>query len=146
MEYLEPRIYAKQYPAAHLDITTRLKARAGQIISRALIIEHVPQSAREVMANPVVHKFVRSAFRDVVVDCLAAYFDRLEESRTEVLEEVVRRTRSKYGTRLRLVQSAMERTERGVQYRNVLDELYERVTPELYGSLVAVVRQEYARQ
>ncbi len=143
MNYIRSRKYQ---PQAHADITQRLKACAGEIISHTLNVEHVPQSAREIMRNPVVHEFVRVAFRDVIVDCLAAYFDRLEESRKEVLEEVVRRTKSEYGMRLRLVQSAMKRTERGTQYRNVLDELETRVTPELYGSVIAVVRREYTRQ
>ena len=142
MKYLEPREDHTYNP----NIAKRLKACAGQIISQALVIEHVPQGAREVMANPVVHQFVRAVFRDIVVDCLAAYFDRLEESRTQVLEEVVRKTRSEYGMRLRVVQSAIERTEKGAQYGNVLEGLGAKVTPEIYGSLVAVVRREYARQ
>lgn len=139
MDYL-----AQSYPPHHADITKRLKACAGEIISQALVIEHVPQGARDIMQNHVVHDFVKAAFRDVVVDCLAAYFDRLEESRGEVLEEVVKRTRSKYGTRLRLVQSAIQRMNNWSSY-DLLSSLETRVTPELYGALVLIVREEYAR-
>ena len=143
MNYLDQRRHEE---GRHAEITQRLKACAGEIISHTLTIEHVPQSAREIMANPIVHQFVRAAFRDVVVDCLAAYFDRLEESREELLEDVVRRTKSKYGTRLRVVQSAIERTYRGEEYRDVLTGITGRITPEVYNALVVVVRIEYARQ
>lgn len=146
MDYLRQRDEVQQgiYPHTHADITRRLQACAGQIISRALTVDHVPQGARDLMANPLIHDFVRVAFRDVVVDCLAAYFDRLEESRREVLEAVVRETKSKYGRRLRLVQSAIRRMNNSPHY-DFLNELEHRVTPEMYDGVIAVVRYEYTR-
>ena len=143
MKYLTRR-KEEEREQLYADITERLKACAGEIISQALTIEHIPDAAREIMGNHHVHNLVRAMFRDVVVDCLAAYFDTLEESRTEVLEEVVRKTRSEYGTRLRLVQSAMKRTNSASQYHNILAELEQRVTPEIYSQFVAVVREQYS--
>lgn len=145
MDYLDSKNYSGVH-AAHPDITNRLKACAGRIISQALIIENVPQSAREIMANHVIHQFVRAAFRDVVVDCLATYFTDLEERRKEVLDDLVSRTKSEEGMRLRLLHSAMERTHYGVKYRDVLNNLDSHITPQIYAGFVAVVRQEYARQ
>lgn len=140
MDYLASQTYSHNQE----DITRRLKARAGQIISQTLTIDHVPQRARGLMANPVVHSVVRLIFRDVIVDCLAAYFDRLEESRAEVLDEVVRRTKSRHGTRLRLVESAIQRMNNSPHY-DILNDLERRVTPELYSQVIAVVRYEYAK-
>lgn len=145
MSYLT-EIQKMQSSVNHADITRKLKACAGAIISNTLTIEHVPSGARDLMSNRLIHDFVRIAFRDVVVDCLAIYFDDLEDRRKEVLDDLVRKTRSEYGMRLRLLQSAIERTQYGLQYGYALDDLERHITPEMYGAFVAVVRQEYARQ
>ena len=142
MGYLEQA----EYQGGHAYIKRRLKACAGAIISNALTLEHIPSSARTLMGTPIIHNFVHDAFRDVVVDCLAAYFDNLEEQRKEVLEAIVSKTQSKYGMRLRLVRSAVERMTYSKNSADLIQELERRVTPEMYGASIAVIRQEYARQ
>jgi len=136
----------RQYPVAHPDITRKLKECAGAILSNALTIEHVPGSARAIMENSLIHDFIHNAFRDVVVDCLAAYFERLEESRREVLEAIVYKTQSKYGMRVRLVRSAVERMTYKSKYEDLVEELEERVNPEMYREFVGLVRKAYGGQ
>jgi hypothetical protein len=124
------------------DITSFLKARAGQIITRALQAEHIPQEAREVMDSRLVRGLVRSAFKDVAVDCLAAYFGELEERRPEVLDEIIRTTRSKYGTRLRVLQGALEK--RTGHECDLIDILEKQLTPQVYLACVHAVRSEFS--
>ncbi len=135
----------QQYPHANPEIIRRLKAIAGEILTNALTLEHVPSAARDLMSNNVIHGIVRAMFRDIAVDCLATHFNDLEERRKDVLDDIVKRTRSDYGMRLRLLQSAMGRTQYGERYQEVLDNLERHVTPEMYGEFVAVVRREYTR-
>ncbi len=141
-------IYLEQttYPRGHTDIKRRLRVCAGAIISNALTLEHVPSGARTLMRTPLIHDFAHDVFRNVVVDCLAAYFDELEGRRREVLEAIVHRTQSTYGMRLRLVQSAVERMTHRTNYSDLVQELEKRITPEMYEGIIAVVRKEYARQ
>lgn len=135
-----------EYPVGHADIKKKLKACAGAIISNALTLEHVPAGTQALMRSPLIHDFVHDAFRDVVVDCLAAYFDELEERRREVLEAIVHRTQSTYGMRIRLVRSAVERMTHQSNYPDLVQELEHRITPQIYEGIIAVVRQQYARQ
>ncbi len=120
------------------DIAGILKASAGNIISRLLEIEHMPPGAHSLMQIELIHDFAKATFREVVVDCLAAYFYELEQRREEVLEAIICGTRSKYGMRMRLVESAIRRANGNQRYDLVLD-MKRRITPKLYGDCVKVV-------
>lgn len=141
MTYLPER---KRYEFA--IVRDRLKACAGSIISKTLLIEHIPPVAHSAMRVPLIHNFVHDAFRDVVVDCLARYFDELEERRREVLEAIVEGTQSTYGMRVRLVRSAVERMTQRPRYTNLVEMLEQKVNPEMYAEIIRVVRKEYAGQ
>jgi hypothetical protein len=133
----------KQTQYGHKDLIKLLQTQAGKIIEHALGIEHVPEEARGLMKHPLVNGFVRKAFKGVIVQCLAAHYQDLESRQELVLEEIARNTRSRYGTRIRVVQAALQLTS--YRHRDIeleLDTLASRITPPLYLACVQVVRQE----
>jgi hypothetical protein len=122
------------------DITTFLKARAGEIIGRTLTLEHIPRSVQRGINAPLLKGRIREMFKEVAVECLATYFLELEERKEEVVADIAKEIK-KYGSRNRVFYAALEQAANGQDPARLLEE---RVTDTTYLGCVALVRQEFA--